>query len=81
MHEHFHALPEVGFAPDGRTAPSAVLPGVWERGTALNEALAAWAARHFFREDPWMVERMDEYIRSGDYPVWPNRALRQRCVS
>ena len=33
--------------------------------------MAAWAERHFFRNNEIMFANVSEYIRSGQYPDWP----------
>ena len=50
-----------------------VVPEEWERATALNEALAAWFQRHFFRDNLEMFQILTDYIQAGDYPDWPYR--------
>jgi hypothetical protein len=73
IHEHFHAALATGLDSAGRSALGHDHPDRWVIGRALNESLAVWCERHFFREDPAMSEIIDAYMANGDYPVWPYR--------
>lgn len=73
VHEHFHAILETGLDERGQVSRAVSDLVLWNKGKTLNEALAAWSQRHFFRDDPTMFDRISEYIRSGDYPNWPYR--------
>lgn len=73
VHEHFHAAVAAGLDGAGHAAAGAEDPDRWGAATALNEALAAWCERHFYRSDPEMLEQIDNYIGGGLYPAWPYR--------
>ncbi len=73
VHEHFHAAVATGLDPAGRPALGHDHPDRWLAGKALNESLAVWCERHFFRADPAMLEVIDAYITNGGYPGWPYR--------
>lgn len=73
VHEHFHAAVATGLDAGGRGALGADHPDRWVRGSALNEALAVWCERHFFRGDDRMLKLIDDYISDGEYPAWPYR--------
>jgi hypothetical protein len=77
VHEHFHGVLAAGLDPQGQTAPAARRPDQWGRGAAVNESLAAWSELHSSRQDPWLIERVREYITAGDYPAWPYRGAEQ----
>ncbi len=72
VHEHMHAALATGLDRDGLAAATAGT-GLWAAARSLNEALAAWAQRHFFRDDPGMSGECSRYIAAGDYPAWPYR--------
>jgi hypothetical protein len=72
VHEHMHAALATGLDPDGLAAATAGT-GLWAGARSLNEALAAWAQRHFFRDDPEMSGECSRYIAAGQYPAWPYR--------
>ena len=67
-----HATLATGLDRDGLAAATAGTD-LWAAGKNLNEALAAWAQRHFFRDDPSMSVECSRYIAAGDYPAWPYR--------
>ena len=67
-----HAVLATGLDRDGLAAATAGT-GLWAAAGNLNEALAAWAQRHFFRDDPGMYGECSQYIAAGDYPAWPYR--------
>jgi hypothetical protein len=73
IHEHFHAAIATGLDQSGRAALGSEHSGRWEAANHLNESLAVWCERHFFRCDPIMLEQIDKYISSGVYPAWPYR--------
>lgn len=73
VHEHFHSALASGIDRNGHTPLGPQRQDEWETATKLNESLAAWVERHFFRQDPEMLEHIDAYIRSGEYPSWPYR--------
>jgi len=73
VHEHFHSALATGIDRNGHTPLGPQRLDEWETATKLNESLAAWVERHFFRQDPEMVDHIDAYIRSGEYPSWPYR--------
>ena len=70
VHEHMHAALATGLDRDGLAAATAST-GLWAAARRLNEALAAWAQRHFFRDDPEMSSECSRYIAAGYYPAWP----------
>jgi hypothetical protein len=72
VHEHMHAALATGLDRDGLAAATAGTD-LWAAARSLNEALAAWAQRHFFRDDPGMSGECSRYIAAGDYPAWPYR--------
>lgn len=72
-HEHFHASLAYGLDRFGRAAGAVASGRVWDRGRSLNEALAAWMELHFSRDDPWLFERVTEWVMAGDYATWPYR--------
>jgi hypothetical protein len=71
VHEHFHAAIATALDYDGRPPLGSQRLDYWQKGIALNEALATWAERHFFRHDLEMSEHIENYVRSGVYPSWP----------
>jgi hypothetical protein len=71
IHEQFHSAVATAIGPDGRPPLGTQQWDSWQEGRALNEALATWAERHFFRKDPEMSEYIGAYINSGVYPAWP----------
>lgn len=73
VHEHFHAAVATGLDRTGRVALGAEHPERWEKASPLNESLAVWCERHFFRSDPKMLDLIDSYVASGTYPSWPYR--------
>jgi hypothetical protein len=73
IHEHFHAAVATGLDRYGKPAMGAENSGRWQSAAPLNESLAVWCERHFFRSDPRMLELIDRYIGSGTYPAWPYR--------
>lgn len=73
VHEHFHAALATGLDRNGRCPLGVEYPSRWEAAVTLNESLAIWSERHFFRSDPEMLETIDSYISSGNYPMWPYR--------
>jgi hypothetical protein len=72
VHEHFHGIAETGVDRQGRASAAWDIGG-WEDGSDLNEALAAWAQRHYFRNDADMFQAVTDYITAGEYPEWPYR--------
>jgi hypothetical protein len=73
VHEHFHAAIATAIDRDGRLPLGSQRWEDWQEGSALNESLAAWAERHFFRQDREMSTHIDGYIRTGEFPEWPYR--------
>jgi hypothetical protein len=73
IHEHFHAAVATGLDQMGRAALGIEHPERWETASPLNESLAVWCEKQFFRNDPTMIERIDSYIANGTYPSWPYR--------
>jgi len=73
VHEHFHAAVAMAIDRDGRLPVGTQRRDDWQEGGALNEALAVWAERHFFRIDSEMSSHIKAYIKSGNYPNWPYR--------
>ncbi len=71
VHEHFHAAIATATGRDGRLPLGSQRWDDWQKGLSLNEALAAWAERHFFRSDPEMLSHIDAFIFAGEYPAWP----------
>jgi len=72
VHEHAHAVLATGLDSDGLAAAT-VGTGLWMAGARLNEALAAWVQRHFYRGDPDMFDECTRYIETDAYPGWPYR--------
>lgn len=70
VHEHFHGIAETGVDRQGRASAAWDIGG-WESGSNLNEALAAWAQRHYFRDNAEMFQSVTDYINAGEYPEWP----------
>lgn len=82
VHEHTHAVLATGLDSQGLAAAT-VGTGLWAAGGNLNEALAAWVQRHFYRSDPATFDECSRYIETDDYPAWPYRgadALEQLFV-
>jgi hypothetical protein len=73
VHEHFHACLAYGLDRFGRAAGAVVSARVWDRGKALNEALAAWIELHFSRDDRWLFDRVTEWVMAGERATWPYR--------
>lgn len=73
VHEHFHGIAATGIDQHGKGSWASKDWNEWGKGNSLNESLAAWAERHFFRNNVDMFENVTEYIQSGDYPDWPYR--------
>ena len=73
VHEHFHAAVATGLDAAGRAALGTEHPERWAKAIPLNESLAVWSERHFFRADPKMLELIDGYVAAGAYPAWPYR--------
>ncbi|WP_447602250.1 TIR domain-containing protein [Nitrospira sp. Nam80] len=73
IHEHFHAAVATGLDQMGRAALGIEHPKRWETAGPLNESLAVWCEKQFFRNDPTMLQRIDTYIANGTYPSWPYR--------
>jgi hypothetical protein len=73
VHEHFHGIAATGIDRHGKSSWAAKDWNEWDKGNLLNESLAAWAERHFFRNNAAMFENVTEYIQSGQYPDWPYR--------
>ncbi len=71
VHEHFHAAVATGLDQFGRTALGTEHAERWKAASPLNESLAVWCERHFFRSDRVMLEQIDGYIGAGAYPDWP----------
>ena len=71
VHEHFHAAVATGLDSAGRAALGAEVPERWQAANPLNESLAVWCERHFYRTDPEMLILIDQYITRGTYPTWP----------
>jgi hypothetical protein len=81
VHEHFHAILETGTCSNGQPAVGLTDAVAWEKGTLLNESLAAWMELHFVRQHGHLLgtpEEIDEvksalwaYFSCGDYPAWP----------
>jgi hypothetical protein len=71
VHEHFHGIIETGVDSHGAASVASMQSEEWRASSAINESLAAWTQRHFFRDDPTMFEVMTGYINSGEYPEWP----------
>ncbi len=71
VHEHFHAVLATGTDKQGNISWAANNWEEWQKGYALNESLAAWVERHFFRDNGTMFAHITEYINSGSYPGWP----------
>ncbi|WP_026239684.1 toll/interleukin-1 receptor domain-containing protein [Parafrankia discariae] len=72
VHEHAHAAIATGLDDHGARAGAAGTPA-WAAASRLNEALAAWTQRHYYRRDPRMWEECARYIRSGSLRSWPYR--------
>ncbi len=72
-HEHFHAILAFGLDRLGLSAGAVASRRLWKKGEALNESLAAWVEVHLAREDPWLSEKIDGYVKTGEYPTWPYR--------
>ncbi|MEX5709324.1 TIR domain-containing protein [Parafrankia sp. FMc6] len=72
VHEHAHAAIATGLDDHGARAGAAGTPA-WTAASRLNEALAAWTQRHFYRRDPRMWDECARYIRSGSLRSWPYR--------
>ncbi|MEX5635613.1 hypothetical protein [Parafrankia sp. FMc2] len=72
VHEHAHAAIATGLDEHGARAAAAGT-SAWAAGTRLNEALAAWAQAHFYRDNPRMAQECTHYIRSGSHRTWPYR--------
>ncbi|WP_131803118.1 vWA domain-containing protein [Parafrankia colletiae] len=72
VHEHTHAAIATGLDEHGARAAAAGT-SAWAAGTRLNEALAAWAQAHFYRDNPRMAQECTHYIRSGSHRTWPYR--------
>ncbi|MFH0998554.1 MAG: TIR domain-containing protein [Pseudomonadota bacterium] len=62
VHEHFHAALATGLDRTGRCPLGVENHSQWEAAQALNESLAVWSERHFFRSDPEMLGIIDSYI-------------------
>jgi hypothetical protein len=73
IHEHFHGAVATGLDQTGRASLGIEHPERWGRASPLNESLAVWCEKQFFRNDPMMLERIDSYITNGTYPSWPYR--------
>jgi hypothetical protein len=73
IHEHFHGILETGLDRSGDSPTASGSLEEWENANPLNEALAAWSQRHFFRDNPEMFRILSDYIQAGDYPAWPYR--------
>jgi hypothetical protein len=73
VHEHFHGAVATATGREGRLPLGSLRWNDWEQASAMNEALAAWAERHFFRKDPEMTLHINAYIHKGEYPTWPYR--------
>ena len=71
IHEHFHAILATGTDKQGNASWAAKNWDEWQKGDLLNESLAAWVERHFFRDNETMFANITEYIHSGSYPDWP----------
>lgn len=72
VHEHAHAAIATGLDQQGLAATAAGT-SLWPAGASLNEALAAWAQRHYYRDDAVLYQECSRYIEAGDYPDWPYR--------
>jgi TIR domain len=72
VHEHAHAAIATGLDQQGLAATAAGT-SLWSAGASLNEALAAWAQRHYYRDDAVLYQECSRYIEAGDYPDWPYR--------
>ncbi len=73
VHEHFHGIAATGIDQHGKSSWAVKDWNEWDKGNLLNESLAAWAERHFFRNNSVMFENISEYIQLGQYPDWPYR--------
>jgi len=73
VHEHFHAIAATGLDKQGGTSWAVTNWDEWHLGNTLNESLAAWMEKHFFRDNDAMFSSIIDYIHSGPYPDWPYR--------
>lgn len=73
VHEHCHGILAVGTDKQGNGSWAAINWDEWQKGNTLNESIAAWAERHFFRNNEVMFGNITEYINEGEYPEWPYR--------
>ena len=71
VHEHFHGILASGVDRHGKGSWASRNWNEWQNGDLLNESLAAWTERHFFRNNQTMFENISAYIQSGEYPDWP----------
>jgi hypothetical protein len=71
VHEHFHAILEVGIDAKNGAAIGAQNANDWRDACNLNEALAAWMELHLARGDAALEKLVWDYIRAGHYPEWP----------
>ncbi len=65
VHEHFHALVEVGLDESPRPVVNLAA------AARLNEALAVWMELHLVRGDAALTDLVRAYIDAGRYPEWP----------
>ncbi len=73
VHEHGHAIFELGLNSHGETARAAQFGEVWRTASALNESLAVWLELHTVRGKTPYEDWVWEYVRCGPYPDWPYR--------
>jgi hypothetical protein len=73
VHEHGHAIFELGLNSYGQTARAAQFGAVWRTASALNESLAVWLELHTARGKTPYENWVWEYVRCGPYPNWPYR--------
>jgi hypothetical protein len=71
VHEHFHSAVARGLDGRGRASLGATRGDAWNKATALNESLAEWTGRHYFRGDSEVLGHIDAHIHQGVYPHWP----------
>lgn len=73
IHEHFHAILELGLDEKRQSATGLAFPEAWRAALGLNESLAVWMELHAARKNPKLTELIWAYIRAGSYPEWPYR--------
>ena len=73
VHEHFHGIIATGIDRHGKGSWASKDWNEWQKGNALNESLAAWAERYYFRNNDTMLSNITNYIQTGQYPEWPYR--------